>query len=258
MLRRRRWRPKFVAMELRPLSTIHTNEANPRFIRDEDFARLVLSLIDFPEMLRLRPSVVDEQGTVLGGNMRLRAKTHLLALADSQKVLMMADAMERRAKEQNLEQSQIDNHALLGYQVLLKELFYAEEMPVAQALGLTDTQKAEFIIKDNTGFGEWDWDELANSWGHHALDAWGMDLPSDWLNTDIIEDISLPAGEKAPFKQMSFMLTDLQAQDVDTALMLAKAEEVDNFEGTGNDNSNGNALAAVVAFYVSAKRKTEE
>lgn len=251
----RRWPPKFVAMELRPLSQIRANEENPRLIKTDDFARLVNSLVDFPEMLYLRPAVVDEHGTVLGGNMRLRAKHHLLALSEAEKVLMMAEAKTRRLdKEPELEGAEY-----AAYEVLMTELFHEPVLPVVVAVGLTEDQKREFVIKDNTGFGEWDWDELANGgWGDMPLADWGMDIPKDWLNTEILDEIALPDGDKPPFVQKSFYLTDLQGQDVDTALMLAKAEAVDNFEGTGNDNSNGNALAAVVAFYISAKRKEEE
>jgi hypothetical protein len=35
----------------------------------------------------------------------------------------------------------------------------------------------EFIIKDNVGFGEWDWDILANEWNEEELENWGLDLP---------------------------------------------------------------------------------
>jgi DNA modification methylase len=38
-------------------------------------------------------------------------------------------------------------------------------------------QKREFIVKDNVGFGEWDWDILANEWDVAQLDEWGLDLP---------------------------------------------------------------------------------
>jgi len=45
------------------------------------------------------------------------------------------------------------------------------------AQGWSQEQKDEFIIKDNVGFGEWDWDILANEWDVEALDDWGLDLP---------------------------------------------------------------------------------
>jgi len=48
-------------------------KGNPRHIRDEKFKKLVKSIKEFPEMLNLRPFVVNEQGVILGGNMRYQA-----------------------------------------------------------------------------------------------------------------------------------------------------------------------------------------
>ena len=42
--------------------------------------------------------------------------------------------------------------------------------------GWTDEQKAEFMIKDNVGFGDWDWDVLANQWDNVSLGDWGLDV----------------------------------------------------------------------------------
>ena len=55
------------------IEEIKMNPDNPRIIRDEKFKKLVKSIIDFPEMLEIRPIVVDENNVVLGGNMRLKA-----------------------------------------------------------------------------------------------------------------------------------------------------------------------------------------
>lgn len=52
-----------------------------------------------------------------------------------------------------------------------------KELPVILADGWTEEQKAEFLIKDNVGFGEWDWQQLANEWDSEKLDEWGLDLP---------------------------------------------------------------------------------
>ena len=43
------------------------------------------------------------------------------------------------------------------------------------AKGWTEEQKREFIVKDNVGFGEWDWDILANEWDVQQLEEWGLD-----------------------------------------------------------------------------------
>jgi DNA modification methylase len=60
----------------------------------------------------------------------------------------------------------------------LNELKY-KEVPVIVADEWTEEQKHEFLIKDNVGFGEWDWDILANEWDTEKLEDWGLDLPVD-------------------------------------------------------------------------------
>ena len=52
-----------------------------------------------------------------------------------------------------------------------------KEMPIILADDWTQEQRDEFLIKDNVGFGEWDWDQLANEWDEDLLDKWGLDLP---------------------------------------------------------------------------------
>lgn len=114
------------------IELIKPNPENPRVIKDEKYKKLVKSIQDFPEMLELRPIVIDENNVVLGGNMRLRA---------------------------------------------LQELGY-KEVPIVRASSLTEAQKKEFIIKDNIGYGEWNWDTLANDWDPNDLDEWGLDIPN--------------------------------------------------------------------------------
>ena len=118
-------------MQRAAIGTIIPNPTNPRIIKDDKFKKLVKSIQEFPEMLELRPIVVDSNMVVLGGNMRLKA--------------CIAAGLK--------------------------------EVPIIVADQLTDAQKGEFIIKDNVGFGEWDWDLLANEWEPDALIDWGLDLP---------------------------------------------------------------------------------
>ena len=58
---------KLKATEIKP------NPDNPRLIKDDKFKKLVESIREFPQMLELRPIVIDENNMVLGGNMRLKA-----------------------------------------------------------------------------------------------------------------------------------------------------------------------------------------
>jgi hypothetical protein len=55
------------------IKEIRPNKNNPRVIRDEKFKKLVKSLIEYPEMMKLRPIVVNQEGEILGGNMRYKA-----------------------------------------------------------------------------------------------------------------------------------------------------------------------------------------
>lgn len=55
-----------------------------------------------------------------------------------------------------------------------------KEAPVMLADHWTEEQRREFIIKDNVGFGEWDWDTLANEWDAGQLDAWGLEVPKSF------------------------------------------------------------------------------
>lgn len=59
-----------------------------------------------------------------------------------------------------------------------------KELPIMLADEWTEVQKNEFIIKDNVGFGEWDWDILEAEWGLEGLEDWGLDLPLAYLEND--------------------------------------------------------------------------
>jgi hypothetical protein len=53
-----------------------------------------------------------------------------------------------------------------------------EKVPTIIAKDLTEKQQRELIVKDNVGYGEWDWDMLANEWDTQELDEWGLDIPN--------------------------------------------------------------------------------
>lgn len=116
------------------LSSLQKNKKNPRYITADKLEKLKASIESFEQMLEARPIVTDEDGVILGGNMRFEA---------------------------------------------LKALGY-KEIPAAWVktlTGLTDEQKREFLIKDNVGFGAWDWDTLANEWESELLTDWALNVP---------------------------------------------------------------------------------
>jgi DNA modification methylase len=95
----------------------------------------------------------------------------------------------------------VDNkYVVLGGNMRLKACkeIGLKEIPIIVADEWTEEQKAEFLIKDNVGFGEWDWDSLANEWDAEKLDDWGLDLPVDLSVQEELEaeedDFDVPEG----------------------------------------------------------------
>jgi hypothetical protein len=89
-----------------------------------------------------------------------------------------------------------------------------KELPVVLADDWTEEQKAEFLIKDNVGFGEWNWVELANDWDAGLLSDWGLDVPQ-WsaghemnemseLDLDLTEEFD-PIGVSAGLQRVVFI-----------------------------------------------------
>ena len=191
------------------ISKVKGNPSNPRIIKNDKFKKLVKSIQEFPEMLKLRPIVVDEDFMVLGGNMRLKA-----------------------SKDAGLSEVWID---------------------IAE--GLTEEQKKEFIVKDNVGFGEWEWDMLGNEWDSVQLAEWGLDV---WQNEDDIEtsdDFSLPDGDKGNLEQITYTLSTEQSNIIKEAVQEIKhTEEYKYIETFGNENSNGNALYLLIQQWVEQKK----
>ena len=120
------------------ISQIKENKNNPRVIKGYKFEKLVKSIKDFPEMMQLRPIIVNDKNIILGGNMRYKASV----------------------------------------EAGLKDIY------IVEAKDLTQKQQEEFIIKDNSSFGEWDWDILANEWEVKELSDWGLDLPKIYFDED--------------------------------------------------------------------------
>ena len=199
------------------LNKIKPNPANPRIIRDEQFKKLKASLIEFPQMLEKRPIVcVTDTDGML---YPLGGNMRLKALQEL-KFKDIPDTWITMADDWNIE------------------------------------QKKEFTIKDNVGFGDWDWDTLANEWDAEQLDAWGLDLVGFDVNQDEYgEDFNLPDGDKAPFQQMTFTLADEQAEQIKNAIAdIKQTDEYKYCETMGNENSNGNALYLIIMQWAEQKK----
>ena len=73
-----------------------------------------------------------------------------------------------------------------------------KELPILLADDWTEEQKNEFLIKDNVGFGEWDWDMIANEWDAQEIEEWGLDIPV--FKTDDIELDDLSSDIKSLYR----------------------------------------------------------
>jgi len=109
-------------------------------------------------------------------------------------------------------------------------------------LDLTRDKEKELNVRMNKAGGEWDWDILNQNFEVPELVEFGF-LENEIIGADIIDDIDLPAGDKSPHEQMTFILTAEQKTQLDNAM--AKAKEMGEFIDTHNENSNGNAIARV-------------
>lgn len=151
------------------ITDIKPNPNNPRLIKDDRFKKLCKSISEFPQMMALRPIIVDADGVILGGNMRYQALKH-------NGIKDLPDEWVRRADD------------------------------------LTEDEKKRFIITDNSSFGEYDWEMIANEWSDLPLGDWGLDVPEfeeleakdaeeddyeipDEIQTDIVQGDLIEIGE---------------------------------------------------------------
>jgi DNA modification methylase len=120
------------------ISKLKFNPNNPRIIKDDKFKKLVKSIETFPEMMEKRP---------------------IVCVTDvDDRIYPLGGNMRLKAIQE------------LGY----------KEIPdnwVTMADDWDAEKRQEFVIKDNVGFGEWDWDDLANNWDAEKLNEWGLDVP---------------------------------------------------------------------------------
>lgn len=147
-------------IKLVDINSIKPNKKNPRVIKDNKFKKLVKSIQEFPEMLNIRPIVVNSKMIVLGGNQRLKA-----------------------CSEAGL-----------------------TKIPIIIAENLSKEKQDEFILKDNSSFGEWDFESLKANFPSHKLNDWGIEinfsLPSV-VEEEQNEAISSIAPSENPVYEMS-------------------------------------------------------
>lgn len=166
--------------EILKLSQICVNERNPRTITAGQLQRLVRSILVFPEMMTLRPIVIDETHKALGGNMRYRALT-VISNMSSGEIEMELGKSADFTKKTEAEQQILRN--------LWEKWQHDPTAIIVRADQLTEAQKREFIIKDNVSFGDWDDGILNEDFDPDELVDWGLgDLEDGEPEGDADED----------------------------------------------------------------------
>lgn len=175
------------------LVQVAVNPDNPRTITKEKFDKLVNSILVFPKMLQLRPVVVDAKMVALGGNMRTEALKAIAQMEPDELAERLAGITDYQRKTKG------EQDALIEY---WGKWIDNPTAYIVKADNLSEQEREQFIIKDNTQFGTWDYDALSSKWDSELLNDWGMDVwpdkPEGDINLDGFFNEENSAGKKAP------------------------------------------------------------
>jgi DNA modification methylase len=119
---------------------------------------------------------------------------------------------------------------ILGGNMRFKAMKEAKwkEIPV-EVVDWDEAKQREFIIKDNVGFGEWDWDDLANNWDAEELDAWGLDVPVGFT-------------EEPEAEEDDYVMPD----EIQTDIVLGDLFEIGEHRLLCGDSTDSDALAKLM------------
>jgi site-specific DNA-methyltransferase (adenine-specific) len=173
-----------------------------------------------------------------------------------------------------------EDNIVLGGNMRLRACIEAglQMIPVINAKDLTPEEQKEFIIKDNVGFGEWDFDDLANNWDVEQLNEWGLEIPNfdvevleaeednfeipEIIHTDIvvgdlieIGEHRLICGDSTDSEQMQRLMNGKKADMVFTDPPYgvsasggrSQTVERDNIKKIANDDLRGNDLQQFIS-----------
>jgi len=186
-------------VEIIDINKIKANPNNPRLIKDIKYKQILQSISEFPQMVEIRPIVVNKDMMIIGGNMRYKAMIEL------------------------------------GY----------NKCPVIIADKLNEKQQKEFTIKDNSSYGQWDYDILMNEWNQDELTDWHFEIPGiDEMQNDFKK-------ENNKSNKLICYLTNEQLKVVNEAFdIISKSDEYKYSETFGNIDENGNILYCLIKQWV--------
>lgn len=148
-----------------PLAKIKANQQNPRIISESKLKKLINSLLVFPKMMILRPITLDDDDFVLGGNMRQTALGRIAQMTFEE----LSEHIKTLPEFNDMDENSQREVLTFWKRFLKRPMAY-----VQYGSEMTESEKRQFIIKDNVSFGDWDYDELEN-WDADKLEAWGID-----------------------------------------------------------------------------------
>lgn len=188
------------------IAQLRENDENPRVITDENLQKLIRSILIFPTMLDIRKIVLNADNVIIGGNMRFRALSAILAMSDEDLIEQIRRAAQGRQKTDG---------EILAIEEQWKQWRLQPEVEVIRA-DFTDTEIPQFVIKDNVSAGEWDMDAL-ESFDNADLEEWGvqtwggissfMDTSNETQSTPVCADrqrviIIYPRGRENEIEQI--------------------------------------------------------
>ena len=146
---------------------------NPRLIKNKEFEELINSILVFPKMLFYRPITYAGEFVILGGNQRKEALIEISKLSFKQ-------IKNRLDKQKQFTEKPEEDRA---WTIEFWEEFCRQEIkqaPAQDASGFSIAEMSEFVIKDNVGFGEDDFEVLEKHWDIEKVTDWGLKLPENW------------------------------------------------------------------------------
>jgi hypothetical protein len=136
------------------IKEIKLSPDNPRVVKDDKFKKLVKSIQDFPEMLELRPIVVDEDNVILGGNMRYRAlqeagikEVYIIKAVglteEKKKEFVIKDNVSYGEWDWDIIANDFDTDELKDWGMDIPELSKTDEVPIPASYRMSGEEKME-------------------------------------------------------------------------------------------------------------------
>jgi hypothetical protein len=189
------------------IEKLNINKYNPRRISKQKLELLKSSISQSPAFLFSNPIKVDEDMNIIGGNMRTVAAKEL-----GRTKIPIVIFTRKEAAQNNKARASL-------------------KLPTASY----EEQCSELLIKDNTSFGDWDWDILANEWDNTQLGEWGLDVwqPEEEVDYSILddEDLSSELGDMADGVKKAIQIEFLPDHYIEAYELLKFWREQDAYVG---------------------------